>query len=39
MDLTTGSIAAVVPLDMSRKHSEVSYPESSGRSLAAEVFP
>jgi hypothetical protein len=38
MDLTTVSIAAVVPLDMSRKHSEVSYPESSDRSLAADVL-
>jgi hypothetical protein len=38
MDLTTGPIAAVVPLDMNRKHSEFTYSESSDPSLAAEVL-
>jgi hypothetical protein len=38
MDLTTGPIAAVVPLDMNRKHSEFTYPESSDPSLAAEAL-
>ena len=39
MDLTTASIAAaVVPLDMNRKHSEFISPECSDRSLAADVL-
>jgi hypothetical protein len=38
MDLTTGSMAAVVPLDMNREHSEFTYPESSDRSLGDEVL-
>jgi hypothetical protein len=38
MDLTTGSIAAVVPSDMNRKHSEFIYPEFSDPSLAAAVL-
>jgi hypothetical protein len=38
MDLTIGSIAAVVPLDMNREHSEFTYPESSDPSLGDEVL-
>ena len=38
MDLTTASIAEVVPLNMNRKHSEFVSPESSDRSLAADVL-